>query len=178
VSEIAHRLGLSQPTICYHARKLGYPPSEKFSRRYDWTEVQRHYDEGHSMRECRAKFGFSSETWHSAVKRGDIVPRPAASPLEKYLVKGRRVSRFHLKRRLMATGLKPRHCELCGINEWQGRPLSLALHHVNGDGHDNRLDNLQILCPNCHSQTPNFGSRNPRRARTLARARRMRQAEP
>ena len=40
--------------------------------------------------------------------------------------------------------------------------LSLCLHHINGDRHDNRLENLELLCPNCHSQTPNFGSKNKR----------------
>ena len=50
VSQIAERLGISTPTVCYHARKLGHPPSEKFRRRYDWAEVQRYYDAGHSMR--------------------------------------------------------------------------------------------------------------------------------
>jgi 5-methylcytosine-specific restriction endonuclease McrA len=44
--------------------------------------------------------------------------------------------------------------------------LSLALHHVNGNKHDNRLENLALLCPNCHSQTPNFGVKN--RARRAA----------
>jgi hypothetical protein len=49
------------------------------------------------------------------------------------------------------------------MNRWRERPLSLCLHHVNGERHDNRLENLVLLCPNCHSQTPNFGSKNCRR---------------
>ena len=44
--------------------------------------------------------------------------------------------------------------EECGVSEWLGEPLSMALHHVNGDGSDNRLENLRLLCANCHSQTP------------------------
>ena len=41
----------------------------------------------------------------------------------------------------------------------------MALHHVNGDGSDNRLENLQMLCPNCHSQTENFAGRKRRALR-------------
>jgi 5-methylcytosine-specific restriction endonuclease McrA len=62
-----------------------------------------------------------------------------------------------LKRRLIAEGLKQHRCEECGISEWLGRPLSMELHHTNGDPHDNRIENLQLLCPNCHSQTENYG---------------------
>jgi hypothetical protein len=50
--------------------------------------------------------------------------------------------------------------QVCGLNSWMGEPLSLALHHVNGKKHDNRLENLQLLCPTCHSQTDNFAGRN------------------
>jgi 5-methylcytosine-specific restriction endonuclease McrA len=52
------------------------------------------------------------------------------------------------------------------LTEWLGKRLSMALHHINGDGTDNRLENLQLLCPNCHAQTPNFSGRN-RRIRRL-----------
>lgn len=70
------------------------------------------------------------------------------------------MNRQHLKRRLIEAGLKQDRCEECDIGEWRGRPITLALHHRNGVGRDNRLENLAILCPNCHSQTENFGGRN------------------
>ena len=73
------------------------------------------------------------------------------------------VNRTHLKGRLFAEGLKENRCERCGITEWRGSPLAMALHHSNGDGLDNRLENLQLLCPNCHSQTENFAGRGRRR---------------
>ena len=50
----------------------------------------------------------------------------------------------------------PYKCDCCGISEWQGKELSLQLDHKNGDNHDNRLENLHWLCPNCHSQTDTF----------------------
>ena len=54
-------------------------------------------------------------------------------------------------------------CECCGISEWNGKTLRLQLHHVNGNARDNSLDNLQILCPNCHTQTDNYGSKNAKK---------------
>lgn len=65
-----------------------------------------------------------------------------------------------LRRRLIKEGFKECKCEICGISEWSGNPISLQLHHINGVRTDNRLENLQVLCPNCHSQTDNYGSKN------------------
>jgi transposase len=156
--EIAVELGVSPPTISYHMRRLGFPPQPQ--RRQDWAAIQAYYDEGHSLRECRARFGFSHASWYQAVRRGAIVPRPAGMPLEE-LVAGRR-NRTHLKQRLVRFGLLEDRCHECGITEWRGKPLSLCLHHINGVNDDNRPDNLAVLCPNCHSQTANFGGRNRR----------------
>ena len=115
------------------------------------------------MRECKKLFGFSNAAWSDAVKRGDIVPRDRRIPLEDLLVVGRRTGRAHLKMRLLEAGLKENRCEECGITSWQGQPLSMQLHHRNGDGTDNRLENIQFLCPNCHSQTDTYGGRNGHR---------------
>ena len=83
-----------------------------------------------------------------------------ALPLEKILIKDSEYNRTKLKERLVKEGLKEYKCECCGISEWNGKPLALQLHHINGIHNDNRLSNLQLLCPNCHSQTSNWRSRN------------------
>jgi len=156
---IARMLGVSKSTVSYHARRLGEPVDDRGARRYDWTAIQDYYDEGHSVRECIACFGFSRQTWHAAVQRGAVVPRAHPMPMERLLVADTYRSRHNVKLRLLGEGLKHNRCEICGLTEWRGAPLSMALHHINGDGRDNRLENLQLLCPNCHSQTENFAGR-------------------
>lgn len=166
--EIARLLGLSKSTVSYHARRLGHPVDTKAARRYDWTEVQRYYDEGHSITECQLRFGFARETWNAARRRGAVRACPQAMPISDLLVADRPRSRNHVKSRLLSSGLKQNRCEDCGLTSWRERPLSIALHHINGNGDDNRLANIKFLCPNCHSQTENFAGRNRRRERAAA----------
>jgi 5-methylcytosine-specific restriction endonuclease McrA len=167
--EIASRLGLTKSTVAFHIRRIGIEPDERFARRYDWDGIQRAYDTGLSVRECARRFGFNLASWHQAKQRGDVVARPRAMPIKNLLVIGRRTSRHHLKRRLLAEGLKENRCEQCGISDWQGKPLNMQLHHLNGNGTDNRLENIVFLCGNCHSQTDTYGGRNGHR-RTLRSA--------
>jgi len=160
--EICTRLGIASSTLSYHARRLDQPSKPACARRYDWAAIQRYYDEGHSISECQRHFGFARQAWANAARRGAVTSRPQATPLEELLTSGIARGRWNLKRRLIAAGVKREACEECGISEWHGRPLSLALHHINGVRNDNRLENLALLCPNCHSQTENFGILNRR----------------
>lgn len=71
-------------------------------------------------------------------------------PLEDLLVKDSTCSRQNLKRRLFQEGLKEPRCELCGQDEnWRGRRMAMIIDHINGVRNDNRIENLQIVCPNC-----------------------------
>lgn len=62
-----------------------------------------------------------------------------------------------LKGRLVKAGLLSYECSICELTEWNGRLISLHLDHINGICNDNRIENLRILCPNCHSQCPSHG---------------------
>jgi hypothetical protein len=157
-TRIAAKLGVSKSAVCYHLRRLGVPADERCNRRYDWETVQRFYDEGHSVNQCLDHFGMTRASFVAAVRRGAVRTRPRRRPIEELLRPG--VSRTNLRLRLLADGVKDARCERCGLTEWLGEPAPLQLHHVNGDGQDNRPENLQILCPNCHSQTDSWGGRN------------------
>lgn len=134
-------------------------------RRYDWSEIQAYYDEGHSYYECRAKFGFNSMSWYKARQRGEIRSRPLAKPIDEILRTSR--SRRTVKTRLMQAGILKNRCDECGIDEWQGKPLSIHVDHINGVRDDHRLVNLRMLCPNCHSQTETYGGKNVGRRKAL-----------
>lgn len=56
--------------------------------------------------------------------------------------------------------LKDDSCSVCGITEWNNSRITLELDHINGDGTNNNMDNLRLLCPNCHSQTDTYKAKN------------------
>ena len=78
-------------------------------------------------------------------------------PLEDILTNKVSFSDFvQLKKRLIYMGIIEDKCDECSLIEWNGKPITLELEHINGDNKDNSLDNIRLLCPNCHSQTPTF----------------------
>lgn len=80
--------------------------------------------------------------------------------IEDILIENSTYQSFKLKRRLIKEKLKDELCEMCGLREWRGYPIPLELHHVNGNNRDNRMENLQLLCPNCHALTENYRGLN------------------
>ena len=64
---------------------------------------------------------------------------------------------IHLKKHLINE--KGHKCENCDLTHWQKQPISLEVHHIDGDSSNNKKNNLQLLCPNCHSVTKNYRGR-------------------
>lgn len=84
-----------------------------------------------------------------------------AQPLSEILIKDSKfVNSNNLKQRLLKENMKQYKCEKCNNDKWLDYKIPLELHHVNGDKHDNRIENIQLLCPNCHALTENYRGKN------------------
>lgn len=81
-------------------------------------------------------------------------------PIEEYLIDGKTVSTDRLRRRLIREGVFERKCHSCNLTDWLSRPIPLELDHVDGRRENNKLDNLRLLCPNCHALTGTYRGRN------------------
>ncbi len=159
--EIVAEIGCAKSTISYHAKSVKPPPNYKV---HDWTEVQRYYDEDHSGNKCMTHFGICRNVWYSASLQGKLALREDKPiSIEELTATGRETSRAHLRWRLLKAGVLDSICAVCGIIEWQDKPLSMHLHHINGVNNDNQVENLQMPCPNCHSQTDSYSGRNSKK---------------
>lgn len=76
------------------------------------------------------------------------------------LVENSKFTNDYVKKILFDEKLKDYKCDICGLEKWLEKDINLELHHINGNSSDHRSENLQLLCPNCHSQTDNFRGRN------------------
>ncbi|OGZ13473.1 MAG: hypothetical protein A2942_01370 [Candidatus Lloydbacteria bacterium RIFCSPLOWO2_01_FULL_50_20] len=121
----------------------------------NYEQIKRHIKECHINTDHFLSVG---------ANKGRKIPREPVYSLTQILTKNNNFQSYKLKKRLFAEGRKEPKCEQCS---WatispDGR-LPLELDHINGDRYDNRITNLRILCPNCHSLQPTHRGRNKKR---------------
>lgn len=93
---------------------------------------------------------FTGQCWNKGKK---FAPK---RPIEDYLSNKQYIYSYSLKKRLLSDGILPHQCQNCQLKEWKNNPIPLELHHIDGNHENNNLDNIQLLCPNCHSLTDNY----------------------
>jgi Zn finger protein HypA/HybF involved in hydrogenase expression len=103
---------------------------------------------------------FTGQAW--------VGTRPGPTPGQRYTLEeifreGSTYPTGHLLKIILREGYRERRCESCGLTEWLGQPIAIEVDHANGVNNDHRLENLRLLCPNCHALTPTWRGRANRR---------------
>lgn len=108
---------------------------------------------------------FTGQGWCRGEKHKKLIKNFVEKPLSEVLVNESTYQCTHrLKHRLIKADLLKNECYICGSPPiWKGLPLSLQLDHIDGNRTNNTIENLRVLCPNCHSQTPTFTGKNKKK---------------
>lgn len=140
----------------------------------DWQEqVEEASKTTQSATAAAAKLGVKYDTYKKyAIKYGCFETNQAGKGISKdqsrrfipladiFAGKHPNYQTSKLRQRLITDGYFSYKCTSCGLSEWLNKPIPLELEHINGDSYDHRLENLTILCPNCHAQTSTYRGKN------------------
>jgi hypothetical protein len=102
---------------------------------------------------------FTGQLWN---KGKTIGPK---RDIQDYLSNNQTITTYKLKNRLIKEGIFKHKCDCCNKTKWMSKPIALELHHKDGNNKNNSLDNLELLCPNCHAFTDNYRGKNQDRAK-------------
>lgn len=103
---------------------------------------------------------FHGMTWNKGKKWSKVKNLSDKLVEDSKYSSGLPISSYVLKNQLLKLNYKDHVCEMCYNVTWNDKPIPLELHHVNGNRFDNRIENLKLLCPNCHSFTDNYRGKN------------------
>ena len=126
-------------------RQLGLRPIGGNYRTINRIIAENHYDTSH----------FTGKGWNVGLK---FKPNHGLTDTDIFVKDSPYRCSWRLRERYKnVTGIS--YCSNCGLSEWLGKPIPLEIHHINGVNTDNRIENLQLLCPNCHALTNNYRGR-------------------
>jgi hypothetical protein len=84
-----------------------------------------------------------------------------------FIEQSKAISGTRIKKYLLKKNIVEHKCSICNMEPyWNSKPLSLQIDHINGNHYDNRIENLRLICPNCHSQTDTYTGRNLKKGET------------
>jgi 5-methylcytosine-specific restriction endonuclease McrA len=152
------------------AAKFNNKGVKRNGAKINWIEINNFMNNGGSYRDAAEKFGICKATISKARGRGDItLQKTIDMSAEEYSnkvngVKAKPHHRKLLRRKLLNEGTEYK-CVICKITKWNEKAISLEVDHIDGNSSNNLLENLRLLCPNCHSQTNTWRGRNTKKAK-------------
>lgn len=132
--------------------------SRSFSTRNKRLEINEKVSK--KLKGSKKDKSFSLSLKKSWIKRKEENKQKQKLSDEDFFIENSKATNQKVKKRLLENNLKQYKCEKCGIDSYNNESISLQLHHKNGMNKDNRIENLQFLCPNCHSQTENYAGKS------------------
>jgi len=136
------------------AKKIIILDEEKF-------EIKSLYQQGLTIKEIASQFGIEKRNISKILKGLTKTGRFVGMTVNDIFTENSTYNRTNLRTRVLKEKLIDYVCAICNINGyWNNKELKLQIDHINGIATDNRINNLRFLCPNCHSQTETFGTKN------------------